>query len=152
MCGHLFSRLCAKILGLAVSSFPFALVIIVGPVLIFFIFVFLSFFCCSLSSRHQISAYTYIRRLFDHSFCYSVIAACYSTFRWDLVSLSAFWWILWCELYRVLLSGSADPIDPIWTGAFLSFLFVLGCHFPCFPLASFLIQGGVLESRMASQP
>lgn len=59
---------------------------------------FWSFYICfsfsyrCLSLRYQISAYTYIRRLFDHYFCYSVIAACYSAFRWDLVSLSAFWW------------------------------------------------------------
>lgn len=79
-----FLAYATKILGLAVSYFPFALIIIVGTVLIFFYICLSShFFYCSLSFRYQISAYTYIRRLFDHSFCYSVIAACYSTFRWD---------------------------------------------------------------------
>lgn len=39
MCGHLFFAYATKRRGLAVSSFPFALILIVGTVLIFFIFV-----------------------------------------------------------------------------------------------------------------
>ena len=144
MCGHLFfSPTRLKDVGRLCHLFPLPW--------LFSLELFWSFYiCCSfsyscLSFRYQISAYTYIRRLSDHSFCYSVIAACYSTFRWDLVSLSAFWWNSMMRIIPSIppwLCRSSRPglvSDPVWSGQgpFSSFLFILGFAFPYFPLILF---------------